>query len=512
MRYVHPLYHWPPKSQWQQRRQRARVWRDFDAYVHYPFCRSICDYCGYETRMISRNSSSVLSRQLIEDVLDHRYFDDFSHSRVNSVFFGGGTASLISIETAGDLLRALAADSASEITLECEPGTVSKNKLREFRTLGINRVSVCAQSFNDDELKSISRKHTATDTLRLIEDCIRVGFTNIHIDLMYGLPGQSIQSWEQTLRIALALPIVHLSAYKLFIFKHGLLHRQGHDRPGQETTAQIQRLAEMYLICQSHCSVGGLEQYTLTEFARKGSRCVYLENTFSGRDLLPIGPSAFGRNGLELWENSPYVTSYGDKEARLKEGRELLLDPRSAFKRQAILGLWLLEIDIFSVAHHCGVVPSGTLLDLIKTIDDKGEAEYRNGKLTIPLKNCFFAGNVMDELAALPVRLWTRSNEIDNVLAKSTDELTVASNLEIASIMRVARRDRKLYELLRARPYDTLKSIASDLSADELRQVASQIAAASTANESDDALSDHYKQVWRKVMREHGDEKTDNKD
>lgn len=504
MTYVHPLYHWPPKSRWQQRRQRSRVWRDLDVYVHYPFCRSICDYCGYETRLVSRSSSKVLSRQLVEEVLDYRQSDDFSQSQVRSVFFGGGTASLLSVDTVHNLLRALSAGSVSEITLECEPGTVSRNKLRELRNLGINRISVCAQSFNDTELRSISRKHTTADTLRLVEDCICAGFSNLHIDLMYGLPGQNIRSWEQTLRVALGLPIVHLSAYKLFVFKHGLLHRGGYDRPGQETIARIQALSEMYRLCQDACSVSGLGQYTLTEFSKEGSRCAYLENTFSGGDLLPIGPSAFGRNGLELWENSPYVSSYGEKEAREKEGREFLLTPHSAFKRQVLLGLWLLEVDLVSAAHSCGVRPSETLLDLLRRIDARGDAEYRDGKLIISRKNRFFVGQVMADLAALPVRSWTQCDEIDEFSDEFPGTCPDAEELEIASIMRVARRDHKLYDLLRANPYDTLNTIASDLSTDTLNHVASQITSTGTV-ESIVTSSDHYQQIWRKVMREHRD-------
>lgn len=501
--YIHPLYHWPPKSKWLANRASPRAWGNYDVYVHYPFCRNICDYCGYETRRIDRASGERLSRLLTAEVRDYLQADDFSMGMVQSVFFGGGTASLLSEDVIQDILDQLSVTTACEVTLECEPGTISRRKLTALRQSGVNRVSICAQSFNDVELHAISRKHSAADVFRLVEDCISAGFTNLHIDLMYGLPNQTSKSWEQTIRTALSLPVAHLSAYKLFVFKYGNLHRTGYDRPGDEDLSSLKLFSGMYENCQDICANFGLSQYTLTEFAKPGKHSVYLTNSFSGKDLLPIGPSAFGRCGMELWENSPYLASYGEMDNRDRNTRTFHLNAAFAFKRQIILGLWLLRVDIFAVARHFGVRPNVSLLSCLKEIQVRGDAEYQSGVLAIPKHKRFYVGHLMASLALLPLSHWVEAELHLDCYEESPDLDQNPADIEIATIFRVARRDSELYDQLRTAPYETIKKLSTGLSEDVERDLAAQIGEINMGQSK--VPSRQYQQIWLQVIREHGE-------
>src|SRR5215213_10261409 len=187
--YIHPLYHWPPKSKWLQQPLNPRKWGLFSSYIHFPFCRNICDFCGYETRLISRTAADTFPRLAVQQIEQEIKSADFTDSKLRAVFFGGGTASLMTETGLGTILTTLLqfsnASNAPEATLECEPGTIDRASLELVKSYGINRISVCAQALSDAQLVIIGRKHTNAQSLRLIDDCVAVGLKNIHVDLMY---------------------------------------------------------------------------------------------------------------------------------------------------------------------------------------------------------------------------------------------------------------------------------------------------------------------------------------
>jgi oxygen-independent coproporphyrinogen-3 oxidase len=314
--YIHPLYHWPPKPEWKYAMRHQRQWNKMGAYIHFPFCGNICDFCNYETRLIDKRSANEFASSLLEEIKRYGDRDDFPAANIASLFFGGGTASLMLKESRAAAIEALLSltgqSGISEVTLECEPGTISRTKLSVAHSVGVNRVCVCAQSFNDQELKRITRRHSSAEALQLLEDALSLGIENIHVDLMYGLQDQSIDDWRRTVEFTASLPIKHISAYKLYIFKHGALHRgKVLPRPEEEDVERTNLLEEMHDLALQTFEAAGFRQYTLTEFARPGYECKYLLDTFGGRDILPIGPSAFGRCGNEVWQNSGLVHLYG---------------------------------------------------------------------------------------------------------------------------------------------------------------------------------------------------------
>ena len=184
-------------------------------YVHIPFCSSRCSYCDFATGLYQTELAERYVRALIHEIRSSRYAGE----NVDTIYFGGGTPSLLSPAQLERILAALhenfnvAAD--SEITLEINPGSATPEKLRAFRNLGVNRASFGAQTFDDAELAKLGRSHNSADALRTFADLREVGFANVSFDLIAGLPGQTLSGWQRNIQQALDLAPEHLSFYLL---------------------------------------------------------------------------------------------------------------------------------------------------------------------------------------------------------------------------------------------------------------------------------------------------------
>lgn len=183
-------------------------------YVHIPFCSSRCSYCDFATGIYQ----SALAEAYVDAVIQEIRNSIYAGQGVNTIYFGGGTPSLLSSTQLDRILSALhehfAIDETAEITLEINPGSVTAERLREFRRLGINRASFGAQTFDDAELAKLGRSHTAADTLQTFSELRLAGFANVSFDLIAGLPGQTLEGWERNVVQALDLQPEHLSFYR----------------------------------------------------------------------------------------------------------------------------------------------------------------------------------------------------------------------------------------------------------------------------------------------------------
>ena len=184
-------------------------------YVHIPFCSSRCSYCDFATGLYESELAESYVRALVREIRS----SNFAGERVDTIYFGGGTPSLLAPSQLDQILSALfdcfEIDEASEITLEINPGSATPEKLRDFRSLGVNRASFGAQTFDDAELAKLGRSHTAADALRTFADLRHAGFTNVSFDLIAGLPGQTLEGWQRNIEQALELQPEHLSFYLL---------------------------------------------------------------------------------------------------------------------------------------------------------------------------------------------------------------------------------------------------------------------------------------------------------
>lgn len=266
-------------------------------YVHIPFCTVRCGYCDFNTYagLDSLIPSYVgsLSREIR---LAAEYAGNGVPAEVHTIYFGGGTPSLLPVEEVEGILKALQASfqiaGDAEITLEANPGTVDPEKLGDLRAAGINRLSMGAQSGRPSELALLDRDHSPEDVEAAVRNARRAGFDNLGLDLMYGLPHQSLEDWSGSLRWALDLDVEHLSLYALTL-EHGTPLKHRIER-GEIAPPDPDRAADMYETATMLLEESGFVQYEISNWARPGRA--------DG-----VMPEFACRHNLQYWRNEPYL-------------------------------------------------------------------------------------------------------------------------------------------------------------------------------------------------------------
>lgn len=290
---------------------RLKVLPPLALYIHVPWCVRKCPYCDFNSHE-ARGAipEAEFAQALILDL--ESALPQVWGRRVYSVFFGGGTPSLLAATTVDAILSAVRARlplaSDAEITLEANPGTAEAQKFRDFRAAGVNRLSLGIQSFDDARLRALGRIHDGNEARRAAELALTV-FDNVNLDLMYGLPGQSVAGAVADLEAALAFAPPHLSAYHLTLEPNTLFHRHPPELPPDDETAEAEaafraRLAE-----------SGYRHYETSAYAKPGRECRHNLNYWHFGDYLGIGPGAHGK------------VSFPDRivrEVRFKQPRQYL--------------------------------------------------------------------------------------------------------------------------------------------------------------------------------------------
>lgn len=268
--------------------------RPFSVYVHVPFCAHKCPYCDFNTYAVPRMPEREYVEALCAEIESYCSDGRFAGRNIRTVFFGGGTPSLLS---EGSIERVLYCINntfpileKAEVTLEANPNSAESAKLAGFKTAGINRVSFGAQSFNDQRLQQLGRDHSAQEAVRAIERAVDAGIPNVSLDIIFGLPEQSIQELESDLHRALTLPIRHLSTYSLTI-EPGTPFFQRQAR-GLLTMPPDDRVALMLARIPEIASVAGFERYEISNYARPGAESVHNMVYWSGGDYLGVGAGA----------------------------------------------------------------------------------------------------------------------------------------------------------------------------------------------------------------------------
>jgi oxygen-independent coproporphyrinogen-3 oxidase len=270
-------------------------------YLHIPFCERKCSYCDF----YSIERTDMMGRfvdRLCAEIAMRPSSDTFT-----SVFFGGGTPSLLSPEQLARIVGVIrdhysfAPD--AEWTMECNPGTVTKESLSAYRAIGINRLSFGVQSFNENELQFLQRIHSADDAVAAMRMARAAGFDNVNMDLMFALPPQTLESWQHSVERMLELCPDHISAYSL-IFEPGTpLYTQlkkGLVKPHAEELD-----ADMYAYVMQRLRDAGYVQYEVSNFALPGKRCRHNLTYWHAEPYLSVGPSAHGYlNGTRYWNLS----------------------------------------------------------------------------------------------------------------------------------------------------------------------------------------------------------------
>lgn len=265
-------------------------------YIHIPFCNSKCAYCGFYSLPSLKLKDRFLEALKAEIVARKDYLQG---DAVNTIYFGGGTPSLLSLKEIGELLNHINAHypvaSNAEITLEANPDTLSLEYLEGLRQLGVNRLSIGIQSFFDNDLKYLSRRHDSHHAQQCLDWAKLAGFENISIDLIYGLPSSNAEQWNKNLDIFFAYGLSHLSAYALTLEPNAILTKQielGKVQPVNEDDA----LRDYEILCQRVAENGYLH-YEISNFCKRGMHSKHNSSYWFGTPYIGFGPSAHSFDG-----------------------------------------------------------------------------------------------------------------------------------------------------------------------------------------------------------------------
>nr|MBR6146393.1 radical SAM family heme chaperone HemW [Paludibacteraceae bacterium] len=265
-------------------------------YIHIPFCEARCKYCDFfSTTRLERRDAYVAA--VAKEVARRNGY--LPSQNIHTVYFGGGTPSMLSVEQIGRILGELRKnyvfDADAEITTEANPSDINEEKLRGWKKLGINRLSIGIQSFQDAQLKQIGRRHNAEQARQAVRMARDAGFENISIDLMYGLPGETLKEWKEDVEEALKLKVEHVSAYCLSYEEGTPLTRALMRKEIEEVDEETENV--MYDWLTERLSRAGLERYEVSNFAKKGFESQHNSSYWNGIPYLGLGAGAHSYDG-----------------------------------------------------------------------------------------------------------------------------------------------------------------------------------------------------------------------
>ena len=284
--------------------------KDSALYIHIPFCDHKCIYCDFYSIITSDNISAFLNA-LKKEI---EYFANLysANRKFTSIFFGGGTPSLMQPEYLADIINHLkkyfVVNDNAEITMETNPGTVDKEKLKRFREVGINRISIGIQSFDEDELKFLTRIHDKQTAIQTANNTAEVGFDNISIDLIFNLPNQTKEKWIKNLETAITLPIKHISTYSLILERGTILNKMVLDK--KVTMQDDDYDADLYETTINFLISNEFYQYEVSNFAKPGFECVHNNAYWRYRDYLSFGTSSHSFVDGKRWWNYSSLKKY----------------------------------------------------------------------------------------------------------------------------------------------------------------------------------------------------------
>lgn len=281
-------------------------------YIHIPFCESRCAYCAFYSSTYRGNKDGYLSALCRELELRRDYL---SGASIRTLYFGGGTPSLLSVEDYSLLIDCLNRfydlSSLEEFTVEVNPDDVTQEYMRQLAAMGVNRISMGVQSFHDEDLRVMGRRHSVKQVYQAVEAIRRAGIENISIDLIYGLLGQTLNAWRDNVSKAVALDVQHISAYSLTYEEGSKLSRLA--RSGAIQPVEEDECAEMFALLRSDLQKAGFAQYEISNFAKEGKESKHNSSYWDGTPYLGVGASAHSFNGLSRQWNVANSRIYIDK-------------------------------------------------------------------------------------------------------------------------------------------------------------------------------------------------------
>ena len=278
-------------------------------YLHIPFCKSKCVYCGFYSTVNQKSIEQYVDALEEEMVLRK---DEVEGNTIRTVYFGGGTPSILQVSQLKQITESIRQnfiiENDAEMTIEANPEQLTSEYCQNLKSLGFNRISIGIQSFHDNILQFLGRKHTAKEALQAVDNAHDAGFDNISIDLIYGVNERDNTQWKKELETAFALPICHFSAYALTVEENSLLYRrisQHRDVEPDEDLASVQ-----YEILTEAVAKSQFEQYEISNFAVKGWKSKHNSAYWHRVPYLGLGASAHSFDGTHRSWNAPTLSGY----------------------------------------------------------------------------------------------------------------------------------------------------------------------------------------------------------
>ncbi len=379
-----------------RRQGRTRV-TPLGLYLHIPFCQAICTYCNFNRGLLDVGLKARYVQALEAEIRRSAY----GGQAADTVFFGGGTPSLLEPDEVGRLLGAcrasftLAAD--AEITLETNPETATEARLQAFRAAGVTRLSFGVQSFDDGELRKLGRVHSASTAADAVRAASTVGFASVSFDLMLWLPGQSRASWRRTMAEALALTPDHLSLYLLELYPNAPLKED----MARAAWSQVpdDDAADMYLEALESCEAAGLAQYEISNVARPGHRSRHNLKYWQAGRWVGFGCGAHSTVDGRRWRNVAGTDAYVealDGHASVEVSVESL-GAQARFEEALFTGLRLTDgVDESEVEARFGVAPWARYGQALEPFVETGRMWRKNGRFGLTRQGMLVANSILE--------------------------------------------------------------------------------------------------------------------
>ena len=386
--------------------------KELGVYVHIPFCSSKCPYCDFNSVVLRTIPDARYVGCLLSELARRIELDPgLAGRRLKSVYLGGGTPAILSPtsirEIIGSIKDAFAYDGAPEVTIEANPGSADRAVLAAFKEAGADRISIGVQSFDDSVLKTLGRAHTSERARAAVIGAREAGFTNIALDLIFAVPGQSVRVWARTLDLALSLRPEHISLYNLTVEPSTPFYAlYGAAGPGGPVSEEIS--VEMYSMAAALLKGAGYRHYEISNFALEGRQSVHNTGYWSGRDYIGLGAGAHSYLsspgwGRRFW-NEPdwesYMRSIGAGEGAVLSVEELTRAEARA--ERVMLGLRMLErgIDAGKFERRFGGEGGGGI-DLSgrwRSLERDGLVHRRSGMLLLTPKGVLVSDTIIAAL------------------------------------------------------------------------------------------------------------------
>lgn len=368
-------------------------------YIHIPYCLSRCGYCDFHSSMCVDDKDDYVEALILE--LEQRK-DYLPNNAIGTIYFGGGTPSLLSIEQLTHIFthikKLFSIAENAEITLESNPDDLSESYLKGLLKIGFNRLSVGIQSFDNDDLKLINRRHKAKDAIKAIKTAQNLGFDNISADLIFALPHQTLAKWQKNLTQLFALDVQHISCYNLS-YEEGTAFYQKLMQGEFEELGEDESLM-MYKELISEAKRHGFEHYETSNFAKEGLYSKHNSNYWTEASYLGIGAGAHSYNGkTRQWNvsnNQEYIKSTQKGESASEKET---IDTDTAYNEYIMTGLRTMwGCDLSQLETKFGKEKLGFCLEAARPYLESGQVVIKNNTMTISDEAIFISDQIMADL------------------------------------------------------------------------------------------------------------------